>query len=107
MTPAGTTGSKAVRVRTSDGTDSDLLDGFTYVDSDNGYLGGLSGGVLDEELTVIALNDLTGTPVPGATVILNEDLDTARETGPNGEVHYSGEPRGPTRSMGYFKRSGS
>jgi len=99
VTPAGTAGSKAVRVRTDDGTDSDLLDGFTYVDSDNGYRGGLSGDTLDAELTVIALNDFTGSPIPGATVILGDDLATARETGPNGVVQYSGESLGPARSV--------
>ncbi len=36
-TPAGTPGSKPLRVTTGDGVSVDVLDGFVYGNSDNGF----------------------------------------------------------------------
>ena len=74
-TPAGTPGSKAIRVSTS--VDSDVLDAFVYSNSDNGYKGGLSGKALENELHVLVLDNITGEGLPGATVIIGDDVASA------------------------------
>ena len=98
-TPAGVTGSKAVRVRDGDGVDVDVLDAFTYVDTNDGYRGGLSGAPLSDHLTVIVLNNATGRVVPGASVVLGQDLETARTTGSDGIVHYGAGEVEPTPTV--------
>ena len=87
-TPSGATGSKAVRVQDGDGNEVDVLDAFTYVDTDDGYRGGLSGDPLGDQLTVIVLDNLTGRVVEGASVVLGDDLGTTRVTAADGIVHY-------------------
>jgi len=74
-TPAGTQGSKSIRVSTS--VDSDVLDAFSYSNSDNGYKGGLSGNALDSELRVLVLDNITAEGLPGATVIVGDDAASA------------------------------
>jgi hypothetical protein len=76
-TPAGLPGAKRVRVNLEGGETIDVLDAFTYVVSNDGFRGGLSGNALDGELTVLALNDETGDAIPGATVLVGDDVDTA------------------------------
>ncbi|HVR19477.1 MAG TPA: IPT/TIG domain-containing protein, partial [Polyangiaceae bacterium] len=76
-TPAGTPGSKRVRATLEDGTEIDVLDAFTYVVSDNGFRGGLSGDPLDGSLEVLVLDTLTGLAVRGATVLVGPDAETA------------------------------
>ncbi len=74
--PPGTPGTKSVRVEA--GGDTFLvLDAFTYEDSDNGFKGGLSGDLLNGSLRVLAYNNFTGEPIPGAVVIAGDTLDTA------------------------------
>jgi hypothetical protein len=98
-TPAGTTGSKSVRVRTGDGNDSDVLDAFTYVDSNNGFRGGLSGDPLDRRLTVLVLDDFTGEVVPAASVVLDDDLSTVQQTDAQGLVVFESDGLGPARTV--------
>jgi len=74
-TPAGTPGSKPIRVSTS--VDSDVLDAFVYSNSDNGYKGGLSGKPLKDELRVLVLDNNQAEGLPGATVIIGDDLEHA------------------------------
>ena len=76
-TPAGTPGSKAMRVSTADGVDVDVLDAFVYGNSDNGFKGGLSGNTLDGNLKVIALDNITSLAIKGATVIVGTDVESA------------------------------
>ncbi len=77
-TPAGTPGSKRVRATVpEENLEIDVLDAFTYVVSDNGFRGGLSGDPLDGSLEVLVLDDLTGLAVRGATVVVGDDADTA------------------------------
>jgi len=76
-TPPGTQGAKPIRVKTADGVETDVLDAFTYGNSDNGFKGGLSGNTLSGSLKVLALNNLSGLGIPGATVIVGSDLATA------------------------------
>jgi hypothetical protein len=83
-TPAGTPGAKRVRAHLSDGATLDVLDGFTYVVSNDGFRGGLSGNSLDGELTVLVLSDATGDAVPGATVLVGDSVDSALTTTTDG-----------------------
>jgi hypothetical protein len=79
-TPPGTPGAKRVGVTVPSGDETvelDVLDAFTYVVSDNGFRGGLSGNALESSLKVLALDDYTGAAIPGATVIVGDDIDTA------------------------------
>jgi hypothetical protein len=69
-TPAAAPGAKDVKVTYADATDVTARDAFTYSDSSDGFRGGLSGGVLNGTVKVIILDNYTGFPVPGATVIV-------------------------------------
>jgi hypothetical protein len=77
-TPAGMPGAKRVRAHLAGGETLDVLDGFTYVVSNDGFRGGLSGNALDGELAVLVLSDETGDAIPGATVIAGDDIDSAQ-----------------------------
>jgi hypothetical protein len=74
--PPGSPGSKTISVST--GSDTRLvLDAYTYEDSDNGYQGGLSGAPLAGQLKVLALDNFTGEPLPGAHVIVGAPISSA------------------------------
>ncbi len=76
-TPPGTPGTKGVRATVSGGSETiDVLDAFTYVVSDDGFRGGLSGPALGGELDVLVLDDLTGNAVPNATVLVGDDAQS-------------------------------
>ncbi len=100
-TPPGTQGSKAIRVTTADNVEVDVLDGFAYGNSDNGFKGGLSGGELAANLRVLALDNITGLAVPAATVIVGNDLATADvlQTDKNGVAVDSKAGLGPKRTV--------
>jgi hypothetical protein len=74
--PAGSPGSKTISVTTGSETEL-VLDGYTYEDSDNGYRGGLSGAPLAGQLKVLAFDNFTGDPLPGAHVIIGAPISTA------------------------------
>lgn len=93
-TPPGTPGAKALRVTTADGESVDVLDAFTYGNSDNGFRGGLSGAPLDGTLKVLVLNALSGDALPVATVILGEDEPRAERSNRDGVVLLSGDDVG-------------
>jgi hypothetical protein len=71
--PKGTPGSKSMSVTTGK-DDSLILDAYTYADSDNGYKGGLSGGPLAGQLTVLAYDDYTGNAIGGAYVVVGSQI---------------------------------
>jgi len=100
-TPPGTPGSKAVRVTTRDKVEVDVLDAFTYGNSDNGFKGGLSGNTLDASLRVLALDNITGLALPGATVIVGSDLASGDQltTDKNGVAVDSKPGLGPKRTV--------
>ncbi|HEY3493594.1 MAG TPA: IPT/TIG domain-containing protein [Polyangiaceae bacterium] len=88
LTPPGTPGTKTLRASVKDDGESrvfDVLDGYTYVVSDDSFRGGFSGDALAGELDVLVLSD-TGEPsaIPGATVIVGNDADSARVTKTDG-----------------------
>lgn len=74
--PPGTPGSKTISVATGSETIL-VLDAYTYEDSDNGYKGGLSGAAIAGAITVLAYDNYTGVPLPGAHVILGSNIATA------------------------------
>jgi hypothetical protein len=74
--PPGSPGSKTISVTTGSETIL-VLDAYSYEDSDNGYKGGLSGAPIAGAVTVLAYNNYTGTPIPGAHVILGPKIATA------------------------------
>lgn len=65
--PKGTPGAKTVSVKSKSAT-LNVLDGYTYEDSENGYKGGLSGAPLNGKLKVLVYSNFTGDPIPGAVV---------------------------------------
>jgi hypothetical protein len=77
-TPAGTPGQKSVRVTTGDET-VDVLEAFTYVVSNDGYQGGLSGEPLDGQIQVLVLDNVEGLAIPGATVLAGNSADSVLE----------------------------
>jgi IPT/TIG domain len=100
-TPAGTPGSKPMRVSTADGVDVDVLDAFLYGNSDNGFKGGLSGNTLDGNLKVIALDNISALALKGATVIVGTDLESADvlKTDGSGVAVVSKPGLGPKRTV--------
>jgi hypothetical protein len=100
-TPAGTPGSKPMRVSTADGVDVDVLDAFVYGNSDNGFKGGLSGNTLKDNLRVLALDNISAIALDGATVIIGSDLASADvlKTDASGVVVDSKPGLGPKRSV--------
>jgi IPT/TIG domain len=78
VTPLGTPGSKDVVVTPLGGAPIQARDAFTYVDSTDGYRGGLSGGALSGRVKVLAYDLALGTPIAGAFAIAGENLATGR-----------------------------
>ncbi len=98
-TPPSDAGAKVLSVL-SGAVREDVLDGFTYGNSDNGFRGGLSGQPLVDQLTVLAFDNVEGQSLPGVSVLLGEDVDSGevKRTDKNGVVTFSGE-LGPKRSI--------
>lgn len=98
-TPPGDAGAKVLSVIDGDDVE-DVLDGFTYGNSDNGFRGGLAGQPLSKELTVLAFDNFEGRALPGVTVLLGESVDDGevKRTDRNGVVTFSGD-LGPKRSV--------
>lgn len=85
ITPAGQPGAVDVTVTVPSQPAAQARDAYTYNDSPDGFRGGLSGGILSGSLEVIALDDWTGLPIPGATVIVGGDLSSAKTAQTNGQ----------------------
>lgn len=92
ITPVGTPGSKDVVVTPPAGQPIQARDAFTYSDSVDGYRGGLSGGALSGRVKVLAFNQMTGAPIPGAFAIAGGDVATAKiaKTAANGVIEIDG-----------------
>jgi hypothetical protein len=76
VAPKGTPGSKTISVTTGEST-INVLDGYTYEDSSNGYKGGLSGAPIAGKLKVLVYSNFTGDPIPGAYVIAGTNVASA------------------------------
>lgn len=90
-TPQGTTGAKTVRVTTSDEVEVDVLDAFIYGDAETNFRGGLSGQPLDDELSVTVLDNITGRPIGGATVIRGAKDPEVEFANTSGTVSFKGD----------------
>lgn len=75
LVPKGTPGAKPVRVVSGEDTIV-VLDGYTYEDSSDGFKGGLSGDPLAGSMRVLVYNNFTGEAIPGAFVVLGDDVET-------------------------------
>lgn len=97
-TPPSDAGAKVLSVISGDGSREDVLDGFIYGNSDNGFRGGLSGQPLDGTLTVLAFDNVEGLAIPGVAVLLGDDVDSGQVayTDRNGVATFSGKlgPKG-------------
>ncbi|MDF3070102.1 MAG: hypothetical protein K0R38_5703 [Polyangiaceae bacterium] len=93
-TPPSDSGAKVLTI-IHDGEREDVLDGFTYGNTDNGFRGGLSGQplVTSKQLTVLAFDSYEGQAVAGAHVLLGEDASAGevKRTDRNGVVTFAGE----------------
>jgi hypothetical protein len=98
-TPPGDAGAKVLSV-IAGGVREDVLDGFTYGNSDNGFRGGLSGQPLGKQLTVLAFDNIEGQALPGVAVLVGDDVDSGevKHTDKNGVATFSGD-LGPRRSV--------
>lgn len=84
-TPSDTAGAKSVRVAVPRAETIDVLDAFSYGDSDNGFRGGLSGNPIAGQLRVLALDNFSGDPLPGAHAIVDDGTtQTDRSTDASG-----------------------
>ncbi|HVY27430.1 MAG TPA: IPT/TIG domain-containing protein [Polyangiaceae bacterium] len=92
-TPASDAGAKVLTVITADDVSEDVLDGFTYGNSDNGFRGGLSGQPLSNQLTVLAFDNIEGQAIPGVSVLLGDDVSSGKvtHTDKNGVATFSGK----------------
>jgi len=77
VTPPQPAGSVAISVKMPGEATQVVYDAFTYSDSDNGYKGGLSGGKMQGVLKVLVYDAYTGSPIPGARIIVGDNLDSA------------------------------
>lgn len=91
-TPPSDAGAKVVSVISGDERE-DVLDGFTYGNSDDGFRGGLSGQPLSKQLTVLAFDNVEGHALPGVAVLVGDDVDSGevKYTDSSGVVTFSGE----------------
>jgi hypothetical protein len=99
-TPKGTAGAKTITV-TTPGKVSIVRDAFTYADSNNGFLGGLSGSQLTSQLKVAVLDQFTGIAIRGAYVLAGDDATTgvSKITDGSGVVVFNDPMLGPKRSV--------
>jgi hypothetical protein len=83
-TPSGAPGTQDIDVTTPGGVPTQARDAFTYSDSPDGYRGGLGGGALNGNLTVLAFDSYVGAPIPGARAIAGGNIATAIVQATNG-----------------------
>jgi IPT/TIG domain len=76
-TPPGSPGSNDVTVTNADKTVDQARDAFTYADSPDGYRGGLYGSALSGGMTVLAFDQLTGSPLTGGKAIAGSTIETS------------------------------
>ncbi|HEY3594410.1 MAG TPA: IPT/TIG domain-containing protein, partial [Polyangiaceae bacterium] len=100
LAPPDTPGAKAVNVTSPDKV-SAVRDAFTYADSNNGFVGGLSGATLGSNLQVLVYDAFSGSPISGAFVLAGDDVATgvSARTDSTGGVHFGGVNLAPSRSV--------
>jgi hypothetical protein len=80
-TAANPPGTVDVTITNPDASFDHAADAFTFSDSPDGYRGGLTGGALDGNLTVLALDSYTGDAIEGAFVIAGSLSATSNADG--------------------------
>jgi hypothetical protein len=98
--PPDTPGAKVVTVQTPDKV-SVVRDAFTYADSANGFVGGLSGVALAAHLKVLVYDAFSGAPIRGAYVLAGNDVasGTSALSDGSGVVTFDSPGLGPARSV--------
>jgi hypothetical protein len=99
-TSAAPAGAKSVRIgTTSEG--ATVRDAFIVADTDNGYIGGLSGAKLTNRLKVLVYDGYSGLPVHGAYVLAGNDVNSGltQLTDSAGTAQFSDPALGPKRSV--------
>ncbi|HET9953982.1 MAG TPA: IPT/TIG domain-containing protein [Polyangiaceae bacterium] len=101
--PAGSPGAKPVSV-TSGEERIDVLDGFAYTNSDNGFRGGFTGSPLRDELTVLVFDSIQGEALPGASVIVGVDDPEVERTDRDGVAVVQQRELGPKQTITVVRR---
>jgi hypothetical protein len=98
--PPDTPGAKSVTVSSADKV-SVVRDAFTYADSNNGLVGGLSGATLAAHLQVLVHDAFSGAPIPGAFVLAGDDTTTGltARSDSAGLARFDSPNLGPSRSV--------
>jgi IPT/TIG domain len=102
-TPTGTPGAKVVTTRASQSEDAaktSVAGAFTYLASETGFAGGLSGKALTSLLEVTLLDDMFGRPLPGVSVGLGQGTGSAElvSSDDHGVARFKGD-LGPTQTV--------
>lgn len=79
-TPPGSQGSKSIVTLTGDDERYSVLGGFTYSNDADGFRGGLGGDALDDQLTVLVLDGLSGAGLEDASVFLGSSPSASQGT---------------------------
>jgi hypothetical protein len=94
-TPSGEAGAKVLSVVDGDGERQDVLDGFLYGNSDNGFRGGLSGQPIAQtkQITVLAFDEYEGHAIPGISVLVGDSVASGQveQTDGSGVATFSGD----------------
>jgi IPT/TIG domain len=86
--PQGTPGTKSISVKTANETLT-ALDAYSYQDSDDGFKGGLGGDPIAGTLRVLAYDNFSGDPIPGAHVVIGSNSELYQQTDSTGVVELS------------------
>lgn len=89
-TPVAAPGVVDVRVVLPSGEQSTAVGAYTYYDAADALGGGLSGPPIDGTVNVTVYEAITGSPLPGAFVLLGEDLSSPyqKRTDARGQVSF-------------------
>src|SRR6478752_5973433 len=77
VTPPSEVGDKVLSVISADERE-DVLDGFSYGQSDDGFKRALWGERDTEQLTVVAYDNFEGQALPGVAVLMGDDVDSGQ-----------------------------
>lgn len=102
--PAGSPGAKPIRVVDASGESIDVLDAFSYQNSDNGFRGGLNGQKLGGTLKVLAFDSVTGNALPDTFAIVGADDPLVARTNSNGLAVITDERLGSSATVTVARR---
>lgn len=101
VTAASSAGSKTVTVVNADGSVDQVVGAFRYSNTIEVIRGGLDGARLTDELTVIAIDEVTGAAVSGVAVILGQGADVLEPefTDAEGVARFRQPDLGPVQTV--------